>query len=180
MTEILWVDVETTGLDPKLHAIHQIGLINDTRSDVFNICPFNGALLSKTALDVGNVTSDQLKGYNYKQSDLIDFLFKHEYLKAGKKVIIAGYNTNFDASFIHQTLIRETGTWLFGSYCYGGLLDVMTLVAIERAAGRLTCENDKLSTVCEFYEIPLKAHNAMSDIKATKEIYNRLTKGDKV
>jgi len=43
--------------------------------------------------------------------------------------------------------------------------------------GEIELENYKLETVCAHFGITLYAHNAISDIKATRELYYLLKKG---
>lgn len=37
--------------------------------------------------------------------------------------------------------------------------------------GLIDTKNDKLKTICEHFNIPIDAHNALSDIEATKNLY---------
>ena len=57
-------------------------------------------------------------------------------------------------------------------------VDVFALVKHMRLWGMLEgCKDDKLGTVCAFFDIDLDAHDAMNDIVATRELYHLLLDG---
>jgi DNA polymerase III epsilon subunit-like protein len=51
------------------------------------------------------------------------------------------------------------------------LLDVMSAVQIWRREFNPKIVNIKLITVCEYFGIDANFHDAMDDIRATKEVY---------
>ncbi len=50
-------------------------------------------------------------------------------------------------------------------------LDVFSIVFALRHIGLNSAENDKLETMCNYFGIGIEAHNALSDIEATKKLY---------
>ena len=85
--------------------------------------------------------------------------------------VIAGYNTAFDIGFIKEWF-KEMG--LLDSYkdlFHYKSLDVFSIVFALRHIGLNSAENDKLETMCNYFGIEIDAHNALSDIEATKKLY---------
>lgn len=88
--------------------------------------------------------------------------------------MIAGFNA-FDVGFI-KDWFREIG--LYDSYkdlFHYKNLDVFPLVITLKHLGFIDTENDKLKTVCEHFNIQIDAHNAQSDIEATKNLYELIS-----
>ena len=86
-----------------------------------------------------------------------------------------GYNCIFDIGFMRQFFIdsddRYYGSW-FSSY---NMIDVHKLFTALRGSGLYPeleeVENMKLETLANFYGIEIQAHDALSDIYATEELY---------
>ena len=47
-------------------------------------------------------------------------------------------------------------------------------IGLQPINGHYNVRNHKLNTLCEFFDVPLNHHNALSDAKATAELYLRL------
>jgi hypothetical protein len=50
-------------------------------------------------------------------------------------------------------------------------LDVFPLVITLKHLGLIDTIDDKLKTICEYFDIKIDAHKAISDIEATKKLY---------
>ena len=184
MKKVLWLDVETTGLDCRKHGLREVGFIIEidgveVDKGVFKINPFTYTTkdveIDDYALEISKVSIEDLESY-----DRVSYCFKELMKKLVKYVnvndkndcfVIAGYNTAFDIGFIREWF-KEMG--LQDSYkdlFHYKSLDVFSLVFVLRHLGLNSAENDKLETMCNYFGIEIEAHNALSDIEATKKLY---------
>lgn len=184
MKKVLWLDVETTGLDCRKHGLREVGFIIEidgveVDKGVFRINPFTYTTkdveIDDYALEISKVSIEDLESY-----DRVSYCFKELMKKLVKYVnvndkndcfVIAGYNTAFDIGFIKEWF-KEMG--LLDSYkdlFHYKSLDVFSIVFALRHIGLNSAENDKLETMCNYFDIEIEAHNALSDIEATKKLY---------
>lgn len=184
MKKVLWLDVETTGLDCRKHGLREVGFIIEidgveVDKGVFKINPFTyttkDVVIDDYALEISKVSIEDLESYDsssYCFKELMKKLVK--YVNVNDKndcFVIAGYNTAFDIGFIKEWF-KEMG--LLDSYkdlFHYKSLDVFSIVFALRHLGINSAENDKLETMCNYFGIEIEAHNALSDIEATKKLY---------
>lgn len=79
MIKKLFFDLETTGLDYKVNAIHQLSgciEIDGTIVEEFNfkMQPYEGAVIEPKALEVSNVTMDILATYEPSEAVFAKFM----------------------------------------------------------------------------------------------------------
>ena len=184
MKKVLWLDVETTGLDCRKHGLREVGFIIEidgveVDKGVFKINPFTYTTkdveIDDYALEISKVSIEDLESYDsssYCFKELMKKLVK--YVNVNDKndcFVIAGYNAAFDIGFIKEWF-KEMG--LQDSYkdlFHYKSLDVFSIVFALRHLGINSAENDKLETMCNYFGIEIEAHNALSDIEATKKLY---------
>ena len=184
MKKVVWLDVETTGLDCRKHGLREVGFIIEidgveVDKGVFKINPFTyttkNVEIDDYALEISKVSIEDLESYDsssYCFKELMKKLVK--YVNVNDKndcFVIAGYNTAFDIGFIKEWF-KEMG--LLDSYkdlFHYKSLDVFSIVFALRYLGLNSAENDKLETMCNYFGIGIEAHNALSDIEATKKLY---------
>ena len=138
MTKLLFLDTETTGLDPKRHDVIQIaGVIEDTCRTFepvqfeINMQPFDYESISKEALAANNTTIEQLQTYQTPKEGIKQLIgifdkFIDRYNKEDKFVVV-GYRTQFDVDFLRETFAKA-GEKYFGSYISGYSIDVYELL----------------------------------------------------
>lgn len=120
----------------------------------------------------------QATQYDAFEAFLARYVNRYEKLD---KFVLAGYNINaFDEPFLRQLFVDNAKTrkdrkygGYFGSWFFWPKRDVQTFLAEHLAEG-LRLDNYKLETVCEYYNIPIEAHDALSDIRATRQLYRVL------
>lgn len=181
VSKLLWIDTETTGLDAGKCAIWQLAGIVEVAGEVkeefdIRICPFEGALVEEGALKLQDGAVSISDGMPEKQAHeqltrvLNYFVNKFD---RDDKFVLAGYNISFDDPFLRALFVR-TGDKYFGSYFAWPKLDVQTLVALYYSEMSFRPPNFKLETIAPLFGIALDAHDALSDIRATRSLYQIL------
>lgn len=182
MSKIFWFDVETTGLDSKIHGITELAVLIEDSGQVieeiyYAINPGSDVVVDPEALKVQGKTMDDLKNGMLSElafADLKSKLMKHvDPFNPKDKFVQAGYNVGFDDGFLRKLFIRNNDKY-YGSWFYNARIDVLSLVAMCHARKNFTVLDFKLATMCEYFSISLDAHKAMDDIRATRELYYRL------
>lgn len=118
-------------------------------------------------------------------SKIIEFLNKYipKYTKLPDKFYPAGHNVTFDLqffdAFVRQHGNPEVAKWGSVTWQNWRALDTRVLANFLLAEGRLNHQygplaDVKLSTLCEHFSIPIDAHDALSDIQATRTLMRAL------
>ena len=190
----LCFDVETTGLlqigKKKQPAITQIGALiiapNGKIIDKFNekMNPFTldrEFLLSDEALKITNTSIDELHSYPSQKKIFKKFqLFLGEYVDPyvrGDNYIPFGYNSSrFDEQML-QMWFKDNKAVYGGFIGYKGfdVYELVKLFLINKWDFH-KLPNHQLSTIAKHLSINIDAHDALSDIEATWEIYKTLKK----
>ena len=89
------------------------------------------------------------------------------------KFTAIGYNVKFDMDFL-SNFFKKNNDKFFGSWISWYALDPMQICFFYDFIGILKLNNYKLGTVCEHFGIELDAHDALNDIRATREVMNKL------
>jgi DNA polymerase-3 subunit epsilon len=186
MLNKIYIDLETTGLDPVKNGIIQIAGVIDTPSNgtiEFEYCvrPFLKDEITDEALQVTGKTREEILGYEEPYSVYKKFISKlltHiDRYNSKQKFIFIGYNSRFDADFLRAWLIKNSDQY-FGSYFFWPPVDVMNLAAHSLSFERATLPDFKLGTVARHLGIEVPhgeaLHDAMTDINLTIQIENKL------
>src|SRR5688500_9898730 len=164
----LWVDVETTGLNPDKNDVVQLAcipVIDGVEHDSFNeFCqPKNWDAIEDGAINVHGITRDMMRKFQ-SQEELLEKLTTYME-KLGVKFIIAGYNVGFDRQFI-SSMFNKCGR----SEEFFNLFELHihdTFKRVKSVKSLIKTENYKLETLAKHYNIKIQAHDALSDIRAT-------------
>lgn len=186
----LWIDTETTGLEVTDSAAFEVAMILvDSGKVICSRCFFLNPL-SETI----KYHEEAGKVHGYSENDIRSFPTESEqvqkiasflkdarelWMKDGsktEKMIVAGYNVGFDIK--HLKALLERNGFHYGDYFSDVVADVFLQV---KKAGEMMIlpylKNRKLATVAEHLGIDIgKAHDALSDIKATREVAKSLAK----
>jgi len=182
MKKLLFFDCETTGLDPKLNDIIQFAYIIDIDGEVKEegnifMQPFSYDNVSQKALDINRSTIDKIKTYQssydgYKQIINVFNKYIDKYDK-NDRFSPAGYNVGFDREFLQQFFLKHNNKFCWGYVDYNAI-DPMPILRMLTLKGSLKMSNHKLITACENFKIPINTHDALSDIRATRELAYKL------
>jgi DNA polymerase-3 subunit epsilon len=162
ITSFVCFDIETTGLDPSIDKIIEIGglKVKDKKIvGVFKEFINPGMLLPGKIIQITNITDDMLinaRGEEEVVREFIDFV--------GDDIII-GHNIKFDYSFI-KTAAKANGLSF-------EKMGIDTLDLCKRLHTELTSKS--LGSMCKYYGIQNdNAHRAYDDAKATALLYVKL------
>ena len=183
MKKAFYFDVETTGLNEWKNDIIQLAWIVEINGEirdtgVTHVRPFDFTTIEPKALETNGMKLEELKDFPHPQEvhdGLLQLLGKYvnKYDK-GDKFHPAGYNVRFDVGFL-QNFFKKNNDKYYGSWFNWKLVDPLAKLYEMDYEGRISLPDYKLSTVCAHFGIPLMAHDALSDIKATWELRKHLS-----
>ncbi len=189
MNKYLFVDTETTGFNPSIHTVHQVaGIISIDGKEVdefnFEMRPHPDKQIEEKALAVSGlkisdvISRDLTSGQACTEFRLILEQHVDKYNKADKFILVA-YNASFDASFLNAWFKSHGNDFFFGLVHGGAYLDPLQLALFLeiKEKKRIFLPNRKLETVASTLGIKLdNAHDALADIRATKQVLSELWK----
>jgi DNA polymerase III subunit epsilon len=185
----IFIDLETTGLDPLCHATIQIAGLVEIDGEVveefdIRMKPFPNQLISKESLKVNSVSIQDLKNRmspkeGYKK--FIEIISKYIDLKDWKdKFFFIGYNCNFDKEFL-EAFLRNCADFNFQKYFWWPLIDVSVFAIEYFREEREKFPNFKLSTVAKSALSEKvdeeKLHEALYDSVLTRNLYRKFVLG---
>ena len=180
--KVLYFDTETTGTDPNRHAIIQLSGMIEIDGEVvetfnYKIRPLQSDEIDPEALRVHGITEAEMDAYPEPKVVLGQFLALLEKycnkFDRNDKYYPAGYNVRFDLDMIHA-FARKQGEKYLGSFLAWIPIDAMPLVHYLVTQSDFRLPDYKLKTVCDHFKIPIQAHDAMSDITATRLLIKQL------
>ena len=179
---ILWTDTETTGTVITKHTIVQLAaaIENDKGEivDTFNqwMCPLIGYEIDPKALEVIGKTKEEVMAGRDPFAVFEEFdSFLNKYGFRGnkeKRYVPGGYCNKFDLDMLSDWYSAITdGPYKFWDFLQFNPIDpsgaIISLWRLGKLPGLKDC---KLSTVCKYFGIEIKAHDALSDLMATRAL----------
>ena len=186
MSKVIWIDTETTGLDPKIHGLREVGFLIEIDGQIVEeghlfidtMTYKNEKYISKYVHDEMGINEEVLELNKTSQEQLMTFeqvLHKYVRKEDNQKFQIAGFNVDFDIAFIIDWFSDTDGLKRgFNTYFGHQKLDVLELVRHLKYLKFFETENNRLETLCNHFEIDIDAHQALSDIQATKILHQVL------
>ena len=184
MSLLLYLDTESTGLDPKTCGATQIsGIIvrggkEISRLDI-NVNPYSyhrEVTISPKALEVTRKSIKEIKGY---PSATVGFYKLTSWLNAhrdlGEYFTLICYRTSYDLGILEELFKDQKGNSR-GLYDFIQFktLDILESTKLCSLIGVHKLKNEKLTTVCEYYNVPLIAHDSLEDIVASRKVYKKM------
>lgn len=157
------LDLETTGLDPKVDKIIEIGAVrvkNGEITDTFQSFVNPGRMLSEKIIELTGICDEDLKNAPSIEEVLPKFL------KFSGEDCFLGHSVLFDYSFMKKAVVNMDGK---NKYEKEG---IDTLKIARKYLS--TLESRRLSYLCVYYGIEQKAHRALEDAVATHKLYQKL------
>lgn len=178
MLKVLHIDTETTGLDPVKNDVIQIAGIIEINNEIkeefeFKTRPFNIENADQKALDVHGYTLEQIRGFPdpntaYQGLQTIFNKYINKFDKKDKFTPV-GYGVEFDLNFLKQFFFKNHDNY-WGSWVNWKKVDPLYLMYFLNHLGQVDLPDYKLGTVCQYFGIEIKTHDALSDIRATREL----------
>ncbi len=183
--KLLFIDLETTGVDVRKHGVIQIaGIIeiDGVEKERFDlkVAPFPQDGIDLESLKVHGMSEEEIKDFDnprefYPHLMAIFGKYVNKFNKLDKFHLI-GSNSRFDSDFLREWMIKN-GDKYYGSWFFFPPIDVCQLAAVWFMGQRETFFNFKLGTVAKRLGIEMdssKLHDALYDIEVTKQMYDTL------
>lgn len=175
-TRLAFIDLETSGLDPELHEILEIGVIVTD----FKLKELGSLNCKVIPVYIEGAEEKALKtcGYDKELWEKEAIPLKEALKKLNKlvpfkeKAIPVGHNIKrFDIPFMRKAY-KEEGIFDILSWT---MIDTWDLAATYKVISGEQLPNFKLGTLASHFGIEIKtAHRAMDDIRANLEIFKEL------
>ena len=182
MKKSVYIDVETTGLHPWHNDIIQIAMLVEINGEIVEeysstVKPHFPENINPEALKVTGVALADIDDYPEKKivyNQIVDMLGKYvnKFEKSDKFTPI-GYNVRFDLDFL-SAFFKKNDDKYYGSWFNWKAVDPLQYLYIMDYNRKIALPNYKLATVCQHFGIPIMAHDALQDIKATRELWLQL------
>lgn len=169
---LIFLDLETTGLEVQNHEIIEIGAIRISSKFPFEIeeelsikvAPLNIEKADKKALKVNGFTEEKWKDAMSLQKAL---KILEDFSKNG---VIAGYNISFDWAFLHKAYSEIGKEEPFHYH----RLDVLSMAYLKFYSDKSVIRFN-LSNICETLKVPRgNKHEALEDARATYLVFKKL------
>jgi DNA polymerase III alpha subunit (gram-positive type) len=176
-------DVETTGLDSRIHDVIEISLLrlNDNIQKTWSLRPLNVDQAQPDALRINGHKLEDLKlqtkfgrdTYREPSEVLIEIenWIAEDGTPAGKRILV-GQNINFDKDMFEQLWKKcnASDTYPFGRR----ILDTMQIEFFLDFCKGTFAEGYSLNNLIKKYGVKNeKAHTAEADVKATREVFDK-------
>lgn len=180
--KILWIDTETGGLSSKDHDMTEISGIIDIDGNPVEefqllLQPSMVRRVTSEALILQHRTLDEVMAHPLSQhegrQEIIKIMSRYvDRYDRNDKFIWAGQNPSFDMGFA-QHWWKTQGDPYFGAWFDYHPIDLMAVMAALKLRGYFSSlQNFKLESICKELRVPLiDAHNALSDIRATRTAF---------
>uniref|UniRef100_UPI004055C62E 3'-5' exonuclease n=1 Tax=Acetatifactor sp. TaxID=1872090 RepID=UPI004055C62E len=155
------IDLETTGLNPKEDRIIEIGAVKVVEGqavDTFSTLINPGRKLEERITELTGITDDDLT-----DAPFIEEIFPKLELFL-ENLPILGHSILFDFSFLKKAAVNCNRNFEKEA--------IDTLKIARKYLAQL--EHRNLDYLCEYYQIPHKAHRALQDAEATSALYHKL------
>lgn len=190
MAKIVWLDLETSGKDPRQCGILEIGAIMEIdgeKVDTFQafVRPDDFLIIDAEALAVNGIEREDIAAFPEERLVLASFQawlskYINKYDRADK-ALIGGFNVHFDIDFLMAFWNRQ-GDKYFGSWFMYHPVDLRAFAAYELRDRWASLPNGKLMTVTRailgdarveaILSAEGKAHSALADVTAAREAFN--------
>lgn len=186
--KLLYLDTETGGLDAKVNPILQVSGIVEIDGKILQefdlrLRPHPSDVISPEALKINGLDPERLhdpdrlepiEAYKKLKSIFLTYIDKYD---KKDKFYLCGQNVHFDYGFLLELWNRHGDNYL-GSFVHYHKIDLIALTAALRLAGKLPTDpailpSMKLEVLCRYFKMPEQTHDSMSDIRQTREIFQR-------
>jgi DNA polymerase III epsilon subunit-like protein len=177
---VIWCDTETTGLDPIDSGAFEIAFLvfRDglyLAEKLFHLNPLNDVIkFGEEAYKVNGVPEKTIKSYPAAETVIPEIVSYLGNFQESGGMVFAGYCCGFDYKHVKALLNRYE--YSMESLFNGRMIDVYEYVKKSYGRGIIKATPDKkLETICKALGVPHdEAHTALSDIWATRKLYETI------
>ncbi len=171
---ILFLDLETTGLNPGQHEITEIGALLVSQPD-FKVIKTYQTKVMPTHLETATPEALQIGHFNLetwqREAKPLEVALA-ELAEVGRNSMLAGFNLTFDWAFL-QMAFNQVG---IEDPFYYHRFDIMSAGYVV-LFGRKEFSKYSLNEMCRFFGVTNRAaHTAFADAEATYEVFLGLMK----
>lgn len=187
MNKILFIDVETGGLDAAKQSILTFGAcIWPFEPGSFNTCiefaiRENDIIVENEAMNVNKIDLENIKKYGMSPDTAVHHLYGwlRNHFDMKSSITLGGYNAQFDVSMLkrlfrlanREDIVSERAS-IFGHR----IVDLASIARFLKDAGKIPCE-PKSNLVFEHFNCtPLIPHTALHDAIAAACCYDKMLK----
>lgn len=169
---LLFVDCETTGLDPQVHEIVSLSFVltADDNKEVLGAGTF---YIHPQRIDTASQEALAVNGYSFDRWRLEGTSTRAEMVtrmaEMSKGAILVGHNVKFDEAFMRAAFVAEgvQPAWSYHS--------IDTVALAWPLYLRRYIEGLRLDDLCKRYKcVRSSVHTAEEDVKITRRVYNGL------
>lgn len=186
MTPILFIDLETTGLDPSICAPISIAAVmlagphHDKRFHA-RMRPFVGATISPYAMQVNGYDPTAIMSWPDPQEVCEQFREWLDIVAPGESVQAAGHYFRFDEGFLREWITRHIDAAYYGNVFAAKYIDTIDIVKATWPDWKSRWQNCKLTTQYEahFGRTLTDAHTELADCLASRDLFLHCDKHSK-
>jgi DNA polymerase III epsilon subunit-like protein len=171
MAQLVFVDLETTGLDAERHGIIEIGGIFETDgirdpADFQALANPGQVEYSEGAVEVHRIPHDTIAA-----APPLEQVLRQFDSRCANEAILSGWNTKFDEAFLYKAYQRYGIPWRFDYHIF----DVWSLYKRLQLVGKLPTDlRLGLGTIAQHYQVIRNGedhHRALTDVEWTWRLY---------
>ncbi len=172
LRSLIFLDLETTGLNVQKHEILEIGAIRVNPKKPFKIEEELSLKVKATHLENADKEALRIVGYSnesWKRAISIKKALKmlEHFSRNG---VMAGFNVSFDWAYLHKAYAEIGKEEPFHYH----RLDVLSMAYVKLFNNK-TINKFSLSTICDLLTVPRgDKHQALADAKATYLVFKKL------
>lgn len=178
------VDIETTGIDSKKHAIIDIGAVDfNNPKNTFSIqCKlFDGALIDEESLEINGYSIEEINSHKYSQEEAI-IMFSNWIADIQGDRTLCAHNIFFDYSFLKETYKRCNLLFPFSKRIldsHSTMYNKHLELGLEIPLDNKNCSNLSSKILANFVGLPEepKDHKGINGAKWEAEAYSRIVLG---
>lgn len=170
--DLIFIDLETTGLSVLEHEILEIGALKVENKRPFKVLEELEIKIKPKNLEKADKTALKIVGFSEEEwKDAIDLEEGLKLLeKFGEGGVLAGYNVSFDWAMLNKAYFNLGKVEPF----YYQRVDVMSM-AFDKLQNQQKLKRFSLGEVARFFDIKQDSyHRALADIKITHEVFKKL------
>ena len=176
---LLFVDIETGGLDPDKHSLLSVAMViwmNMEIIDSQELLINDGKLfVTDEALAINKIDIENHKKSAISPSQAMEkiLIFINKHFPQQRKITLAGHNVQFDLSFLKILFSQNKKD--FSKFFSHRIIDTSSILHYLYLAGHIKQRAISSDEAFELFDIKVEGrHTALGDAVATTKLFNKL------